>query len=540
MQKITTNTETYMNKNDLFNKLNAKKQAIYFAFHHRENLIKDYVNSLFFYKLKALTSALDKRPLYFIESAFFATPANLFEEFTKRDHKSAYQFVAQARNRLRENSQQFFTTTSNESIDYNALDALYEDALHYYNAATTGNIVLLEFEKQQIAEAAKQVGLDLRPVTNNERTIIKEYHAATSLDLATPGNWRNGDIQNAPNWASADTYSRGFNAVNLIQYENACIDDWGVIAHNKQLVAELLEPDVLAIVNSETFVSSFPGLDTYIENITQHKPAISTEPGIKYIRVFNVMGYNFYHWVIETLASLFLIKDMLGNEYKLIMPPELQAFQRATLALFDIHAADTVTIPRGQVLRSATILSTSVFYRTDSYNPELTKNLRQYLISRVGADQQAAEKLYYLKRPSAAGQGRRLILNEDELIEKLQARGFEIINPTAFSFAETISIMASAKCVVSMHGAAITNCLFMQANTSLIEVRNIEVDNLDADVQHHYQLLASMLGLNYYYIGGQPEQSSTDDDRSIEMKHHDNVTIDIDDVMACVADALQA
>jgi hypothetical protein len=64
---------------------------------------------------------------------------------------------------------------------------------------------------------------------------------------------------------------------------------------------------------------------------------------------------------------------------------------------------------------------------------------------------------------------RRSIRNERDVVQLVQSKGFEIIDPAALSIREQISLFSEAKLVIAPHGGAITNMIYSK-EASLLEV----------------------------------------------------------------------
>ena len=73
----------------------------------------------------------------------------------------------------------------------------------------------------------------------------------------------------------------------------------------------------------------------------------------------------------------------------------------------------------------------------------------------------------YIRREDA---NYRKILNEADLIDKLRNHGFEIVNPQHFEILEQLKIFSNAKLIVSPHGSNLSNIIFCQKGTKIIEI----------------------------------------------------------------------
>ena len=94
----------------------------------------------------------------------------------------------------------------------------------------------------------------------------------------------------------------------------------------------------------------------------------------------------------------------------------------------------------------------------------------------------------------------RKIKNESEILPLLKKFNFEIVFPEEMTFEEQIKIYHGANIMGGLHGGGLTNILFMNPGTKLLEVRR-ENDNLN----NCYYTLASELGINYYYVNSKSQ-----------------------------------
>ena len=90
--------------------------------------------------------------------------------------------------------------------------------------------------------------------------------------------------------------------------------------------------------------------------------------------------------------------------------------------------------------------------------------------------------------------------NESEIFPLLKKFNFEIVFPEEMTFEEQIEIYHGANIMGGLHGGGLTNILFMNPGTKLLEVRR-ENDNLN----NCYYTLASELGINYYYVNSKSQ-----------------------------------
>ena len=71
--------------------------------------------------------------------------------------------------------------------------------------------------------------------------------------------------------------------------------------------------------------------------------------------------------------------------------------------------------------------------------------------------------------------------------------------------AQQASAFAGAKIVVGVHGAALSNCVFMRAGTLLVEILNAQ------HPQGLYRDIAEMCGVRYHAVFAEPAGASSRD-----------------------------
>jgi capsular polysaccharide biosynthesis protein len=104
-------------------------------------------------------------------------------------------------------------------------------------------------------------------------------------------------------------------------------------------------------------------------------------------------------------------------------------------------------------------------------------------------------RLLYLSR---AGSKLRSPLNEQGLEQALAERGAEIFTAADGNHPEQIARFRGADCIVSVHGAGLTNLVFARPGTRVIEIFPSNF------VKSPYWRLARQLGLHYTPVIGGP------------------------------------
>jgi len=103
-------------------------------------------------------------------------------------------------------------------------------------------------------------------------------------------------------------------------------------------------------------------------------------------------------------------------------------------------------------------------------------------------------KYLYLRRGPSA---RRPLIQEDRLEKLLLQRGFIVVDAESLPLYDCIACFANARWVVAPHGAALTNLVFAQPGTRVLEL-------LPGSLQEfgHYALMAAALDLDHSHFSG--------------------------------------
>ncbi|NVO85926.1 glycosyltransferase family 61 protein [Hymenobacter terrestris] len=219
-------------------------------------------------------------------------------------------------------------------------------------------------------------------------------------------------------------------------------------------------------------------------------PKVALPPGVRYLLVHDDWANNYYHWIADSLPRLFTVREQLP-ELTLLLPDNYTApFIEETLRVFGVkhiqrlksnvrYAVDDLLVP----LRVAPLTN---------YRPEVMRELSAFLLKQFQPlPHTGLGKRIYISRSRAT---RRKVINEQQVIKMLAAKGFAIVCFEDYTFQEQVSIAAQAQYLVSIHGAGLTNMLFMPPNGCVLELQM-----RDDGSNCFYYTMADSLNIKYYY-----------------------------------------
>ncbi|MBM3590962.1 MAG: glycosyltransferase family 61 protein, partial [Alphaproteobacteria bacterium] len=166
----------------------------------------------------------------------------------------------------------------------------------------------------------------------------------------------------------------------------------------------------------------------------------------------------YYHWIYDILPQL---KILESNSYsKIIMSPFTYNFQRDSLQLF---------------CNIKNVYSENYTYNIDKlFLPFQTTRLLMpknfvfdFLNQNMKFTKSDVKNKIYITRDKKF---KRSILNEKELIQILQSRGYLIYSLEDISFSNQVDIFKNASVIISAHGSGLTNIVFCEPGTSILEI----------------------------------------------------------------------
>ena len=219
---------------------------------------------------------------------------------------------------------------------------------------------------------------------------------------------------------------------------------------------------------------------------------------------------NYHHWILEVLPKIYLLKKkklLRKIDYFLVPGFELE-FQIKTLQILGIQKKQILESQKYKHLLADEIYSTSSI-ADDNSNNIFNWNINFIRKTYLSAAQNRKSHFNYKKIYLDRGEGHlikniknlyslkdnyRLIINEDEIKSYLISKGFKIIKSQDLFFLDQVDLFSNLDCIISLHGAGLTNMLFSKPKTKVIEIRT------ENNINNFPYKLSKLLKLNYHSI----------------------------------------
>jgi capsular polysaccharide biosynthesis protein len=207
------------------------------------------------------------------------------------------------------------------------------------------------------------------------------------------------------------------------------------------------------------------------------------------INGFQDWADNYFHWITELLPRIHAMH---------ILNPDIPVLinQRVSQLSFVHMSLNQLQIPFIPLISGRNINTKKMFVidvpHVGRFSEPLLQNLRQTILKSFAlVNTKPPFRRIYVSRNQAR---RRKISNEDEVWQCLQSYGFERFELEAVSWSEQVRFFSEASVVLASHGAGLTNIMFMNEGTHVIELK--------ASNNNYwcYFSLARVFGLQYTYL----------------------------------------
>lgn len=297
-------------------------------------------------------------------------------------------------------------------------------------------------------------------------------------------------------------------------FELANIDFWAryggsIVTADNKLLADL-SPEVWAVENHPIFSQL-------------RLPASRPLPGQTAIAVTPEAPGNYYHWLVDLLPRLCLIKNSrsgFGSFAQILINGTQAPYEQASLSALQIPRDKISYVDANDRFCIENALIPSMDHSSPVIAPWKIDALRALRDAMPGPVKIAPRRIYVSRRRAAV----RRIINEAELEAILRPAGFVSIELEALPWPEQVALFSNAEIVLAPHGAALANIVFCAPNAFVAEIAT------RAGYKEFYLRLAASAALRYRFVEATPETVAPGSlHRAVE---NDDMIVDLEMVRA--------
>jgi hypothetical protein len=235
-------------------------------------------------------------------------------------------------------------------------------------------------------------------------------------------------------------------------------------------------------------------IKNYIKNILRKK--IKIKEAIWCFDQFSTGGY--YHWVTEICPRLWIANEYINSSIPLLVPQYFFEKWNFSDSFFKPFNREIITFKEDEVVDVENLTFISQTGGPFNFQPlsihSSTQYLKNYYLKTAINYTENYQKIYISRNKS----GKRTLLNENEILPILNKHGFKVIYAEELPIEEQIQLFSRTTHLLSIHGAGLSNLVFMQPKSKVIEIRHQEQNH----VLNCFYTLAHTFDMEYYYVFG--------------------------------------
>ncbi len=282
--------------------------------------------------------------------------------------------------------------------------------------------------------------------------------------------------------------------LKMREIKNVFITHWGLLLKNFFLPRRSAE-NLLGNYDQTFYVKHWRiALEQFfVSKFGKSLPSVKLNDEKLYFSI-HTPWFGYFSWLTTYLPRLISVSEKYPNAV-LLVPEEWRdlPFVDASLQLFDNVEKKVIEHDHHIFVKNYIFCETRPW--TSMFYPEHIEQVRQLFFSAVENKENNLEpiKRIYISRKKT---NRRKVLNEEVIEKYLFDNDFQSICFEDYSIFDQVFLMKNAEIVVSMHGAGMTNGMFMKPNSILFE--------LSPEINDHklfrfpFWRIASIVDVKYY------------------------------------------
>lgn len=219
---------------------------------------------------------------------------------------------------------------------------------------------------------------------------------------------------------------------------------------------------------------------------------------------------NYFHWLFDVLPRISICENLnLISTVDYFLCPGLNKFQKESLDLLDYENIQYLnSIKFRHIITDNLIVSDhpwnfgeNILSNIENIPNWITLWLKNKFLKKGEKNYNGPKRIYIDRSDSISNlRDQRKIVNEKEVINFLIKKDFIPVKLSELKFSQQISLFENAEFIVGLHGAGLSNVVWCNKNTNILEINNIEGPRI-------YENLSKNLNLNYKVMNLKSQKS---------------------------------
>jgi Tfp pilus assembly protein PilF len=218
-------------------------------------------------------------------------------------------------------------------------------------------------------------------------------------------------------------------------------------------------------------------------------------------------GTVYFHWLFDVISRLDLLEKSGMNFEKIdyfLINRYQQSYEKEIISILGIPPAKIMESCHNPHIQAKRVIVPSVPPRGQSMITAWGCQFLKQKLCQIKHDtpKDSTPIRLYLGRQNSSY---RVVLNEEDVIQFLEKRGFYSVNLETMSVVEQASLIALAEVIIAPHGSALSNLVFCEPGTKIIELFS------PMYVLNYYWLICNLCGLEHYHVLGNLLENEEED-----------------------------
>lgn len=260
--------------------------------------------------------------------------------------------------------------------------------------------------------------------------------------------------------------------IEVYYYQNVFVDMSNAIAVNSNFEV-ILESKKYPQMREETLLSKLSSYENFEDDVV--------------FLVNTALNAQYFHIWFDGLVKLYYINKISNFNPVIVISNSSPLIYKQVLGCFKDIFKIVETDFRFIKVKKYGIVKVGYWAK---HAPYFSISIRDFFLSRMLKVSKGKIKYsdkFYIKRKT------RSILNSKEIEDELVKRGFELIFLEELDIFDQVSLFNNAKFIIGLHGAGLTNLIFSNPKTKVLELQNYAIVTT-------YYFLAQQLNLEYDFV----------------------------------------
>lgn len=200
--------------------------------------------------------------------------------------------------------------------------------------------------------------------------------------------------------------------------------------------------------------------------------------------------WGYYHFLYDFVPKILLMREYWDLYDVIIINKSRARYLREFLQIFGIDYK-TISVPNNTIISSNNLDAPLYLSEIGNPNRYIIKLIRENFLSKIEINDNENYNLLYISRRNTS---KRRVINEEKLFENLRPLGFRLIELEKLPISEQISIFTKASVIISPHGSGLSNIVFCNPMTNVIEL--FPSNYLEACFAN----VSNLININYNYL----------------------------------------